>query len=135
MSGEAHEVYKELSTAINEISKDLVTGLVALRAVSGDNKADIQRVERRFEKGIESLREKVEALRRSDAATGKDIESVTSRIAKLEKQMADAKESDKAIQVENTKGRWAFWVAVVGGSAGVLTALGNIIAKALGWAD
>ena len=133
MTGDAHEVYKELSTALNDLSKDVVKGLVALRAVAGDNKADIQRVEHRFEKAIERFQEKIEELQRKEAASEKELAALKKEIGEFKAAAAKKAETDGKVKIESTKGRWAFWVAVVGGSAGVITTILNMLANALGW--
>jgi hypothetical protein len=123
---EAHEVYKELSTAVNDLGKDMVKGLVALRAVSSDNKADIERIEHRLEKRLDAMQKTVEKLVRAEG----NAEGRLKALEGLGKQKAEA---DGKVRVESAKGRWAFWVAVVGGGAGFATALLQMIAKAAGW--
>lgn len=123
MSDETHELYKELSAAINDLGKDMVKGLVSLRAVAGDNKADIERVEQRVEKLIE----KVEELRRKEGISEMQLKQLEERLKKAEEAQAKKAEQHGAMQVENTKGRWAFWVALVGGATGVLGAIANLI--------
>lgn len=130
---EAHEVYKELSTVINDLSNDMIKGLVSLRAVSGDNKADIERLEQRFEQRIEVVQHKIEDLQRSTAALEAFVSSMKEEAATKRKEEAEAKKAKTQLKVEDTKGRWAFWVAVVGGGAGVITTIASIVAKAFGW--
>ena len=133
MSGETHELYKELSTAINDLAKDLLTGLVSLRAVAGDNKADIERIEHRFDKGFKDLQDKVDRLTRAEGATEVKVAAVESRVEKLENAAERRSATDGAVQVESTKGRWLFWVAIAGGGLGLLTTVVQIVANALGW--
>lgn len=130
---EAHEVYKELSTALNDLSNDLIKGLVSLRAVSGDNKADIERLQDRVEQRFEMVQHKLEALQKESAAHATEIASMKKHAETKRKEDADAKEAEARLKVEDTKGRWAFWVALVGGSAGVITTIASIVARAMGW--
>lgn len=133
MSDDSHEVYKELSSAINDLSKDMVKGLVSLRAVAGDNKADIERLEKRLERFQEDVSSKIEELRRKEAVAEERVKTLSDRVKKGEEGETRRSAQGAALQTENTKGRWAFWVAVASGAAGVLSTLANFIAHALGW--
>lgn len=135
MNGEVHELYKELSQAINDLSKDMVKGLVSLRAVAGDNKADIERVEKRFERDLRALQDKVESLKRAEGGAEKKIEALEKEIGELKRAAQARADAEGKVKIEATKGRWAFWVAIAGGSAGVITTIANIIANALGWGN
>lgn len=132
MTDKTHELYKELSAAINDLSKDMVKGLVSLRAVTSDNKSDIERLEQRMDRFVEDLRTKVEDLRRKEGVVEERLRQLDASIKKAEEARAKRKEQQGAMRVEDTKGRWAFWVAVVGGAAGVLTAVANLLGHLAG---
>lgn len=133
MSAEVHELYKELSAALNDLSNDMVKGLVSLRAVAGDNRADIQKLESRLDARVGELQSKIERLQRAEGASEQRIAAIDERVRRVEVAAEKREEAKAAVELESTKGRWLFWVAVAGGGFGLLSTVAQIVAAAMGW--
>jgi len=125
---EAHKVYKELVSEINSLANDLVASISIFRAANSEARDDISllrnaRAEdtRAAERRYTALSDKVSKLQADLAALAAQLE--------IEK---DRRRGEMSVKAEDTKGRWAFWVAVVGGMAGATAATVNMLAAWFG---
>jgi len=116
----AHETYKELSREVNELGKDMIKGLVALRAVSGENKATIRRLEDRLDRISASLVE-----------LGSRLDKFEVRVESDARHAKDRQVADRLVKAEGAKGRWMLWVAVVGGLFGLVSTIAKVVAGLL----
>jgi chromosome segregation ATPase len=117
---EAHQVYKEVVGELNSLANDLVAAISIFRAANAEVKDDISLLRddgRASDKRHGELVEKVSKLQADIAVVKSQIEAEDQR-----------RRGEMAVKTEDTKGRWAFWVAVVGGIAGTVTAAANLIA-------
>lgn len=132
MSREVHELYKELSQAQNELSRDLVKGLVSLRSMASANKADQRRIEDRMDRVFEELRGKIEALQQAGTALQAKVDTMQKHARDQHELAVEETKGHRAIQVESTRGRFLLWVAIAGGAFSLANLIVKIVATAAG---
>lgn len=125
----AHELYKELTRELNALSSDVVKGLGAIKFLAESNKDDIAELKSELRRRLEALDRLVKELEKQEAANAVRLQALEEARRDHTGQLSTLTKAEGALklQAETTGGRWAFWVAIIGGAAGVVSAIINAL--------